>query len=140
MKLKTLILLPLIVTGLAHANDIEVSSSPSVLVSAEQSKGTVFHVSVPENSVVIATVYGGDQISSAQESSAQIKEVIDGNSVSFLISKPGQYAMSAITKCGLSFSIVANVLKSDAKNVDIKKYLPKVAIQGASCPAVTQKN
>ncbi|MCK7460201.1 hypothetical protein [Idiomarina aminovorans] len=118
---------------------LSVTSAPSALVSAEQSKSTVFHVTMPSDSTLIATVYGGDEISSANENSTYIKEYIDGNNVTFQVSSAGQYSVSAVTKCGLSFSIVINAVESKENPVDIKKFLPKVAIQGASCEAVTTK-
>lgn len=120
------------------ADVVSVTSAPSALVSLEQSKSTVFHVTMPSNSTLVATVYGGDKVSSAHENSAQIKEYIDGNNVNFHVSDAGQYSVSAVTECGLSFSIVINAIEGGKKPVDIKKFLPKVAIQGASCEAVSK--
>lgn len=119
---------------------LSLTSAATPLVSAEQSKSTVFHVNMPERSTLIATVYGGDEISSAYDSSNHVRNDIDGNSVTFQIGRAGQYSVSATTKCGLSFAVVINAVASTSESVDIREFLPKVAIQGASCDAVENKN
>ncbi|AUC88322.1 hypothetical protein CW735_09070 [Alteromonas sp. MB-3u-76] len=121
-----------------HAQDkIEIKASPSALVSSEESKGTVFHVTVPENSTIIATVYGGDTMLSVHDGSSEVAGERSNNSAIFKVRKPGQYAMSAVTKCGEAFSIVANVLPSKSEGAQIEQYMPKVAIQGKGCAEVS---
>lgn len=67
----------LLFTSAALAQDsdglIDVKIANSSLVSAEQSKSTVFHVTMPSNSALIATVYGGDTIKAVFENSSAVQ-------------------------------------------------------------------
>ncbi|MGO2130214.1 MAG: hypothetical protein ACTH4U_15855 [Pseudoalteromonas prydzensis] len=128
----------LLFTSAALAQDsdglIDVKIANSSLVSAEQSKSTVFHVTMPSNSALIATVYGGDTIKAVFENSSAVQASISGSSGIWVISKVGQYSFAATTKCGLSFSIVANVVTNyPEKPRTIDAFKPKVAIQSAKC-------
>ncbi|MDY6927474.1 MAG: hypothetical protein SWN10_10300 [Pseudomonadota bacterium] len=134
-----LLLSSLSVQAEKNAEVLAVTSAPSALISVEQSKSTVFNVTMPNQGAMVVSLYGGDLIGLVEESSPHISSNIDGNSAIIHASAAGTYAVGITTKCGLSMSIVISAVDVDSsKPTNFDLFKPKVAIDGSTCAAVTK--
>ena len=121
------------------ASVLAIKSAPSALISVEQSKSTVFNVTMPIKGAMVVSLYGGDLINLVEEDSPHVSSKVDKNSAIILASSAGTYAVGVTTKCGLSISIVINAVNVDSsKPTNFELFKPKVAIDGSTCAAVTK--
>ncbi|MBJ2130925.1 hypothetical protein JC525_18515 [Alteromonas sp. IB21] len=139
LALSMLLLTTLSANAENDASVLAVTSAPSALISVEQSKSTVFNVTMPSKGAMVVTLYGGDLINLVEEDSPHISSKVDKNSAIILASSAGTYAVGVTTKCGLSMSIVINAVDVDSgKPANFELFKPKVAIDGSTCSAVTK--
>lgn len=139
---KMLIIASMLCTLAVSAKDgelIKVKIAPSSLMTAEESKSTIFHVTIPVGPLV-TTVYGGDEIEGTFENYNSVKTTKSSNSAIWELNSTGVYSLALTTKCRQSLSIVANVIKINGQDkAKLDGLLPKVAIESAGC-AATKKN
>lgn len=112
----------------AVESTIEVKSSDLVHLSNDEALSKVFHVRIPDDSVVTLAINGSDRFSTVKETDASITAEIDGKVAFFTFNTVGQYAIGASTICGVAFSVVVDVYKDEETAENLKKSLPKVVI------------
>lgn len=112
--------------------DTEVSES--VHLSSKEAVNSIFHVKMPEDSVLTLSINGADRFSSAVDGSSSVKSEIDNRAAFFTFNAAGHYSVGAVTVCGVAFSVAVHVYsKEDAEKEMIKGALPKVVVDA---PAV----
>lgn len=108
----------------------EITMSRSVKLTAEDASSRVFHVKMPEDSVLVLNIDGNDKFSTAINNGSGIKSSIDGKTAFFKINYPGNYSVGASTVCGIAISVVIEVYENvEDKPVSIEDNLPKVVIE-----------
>lgn len=108
----------------------EITMSRSVKLTAEDASSRVFHVKMPEYSVLVLNIDGNDRFSKAIENSNQIQSSIDDKTAFFEVKSPGNYSVGASTLCGMAISVVIEVYENvEDKPVSIEDNLPKVVIE-----------
>lgn len=118
-----------IVALVSFSVNAQVTASDSVHLKAKEAVSSVFHVTMPDNSVLTLSVNGSDRFSSAIENSASVSSEIDGKAAYFKFSKPGHYSVGANTICGVAFSVAVHVYsKEEAREKQISGSLPKVVV------------
>lgn len=113
----------------------KITSAKSVHLNNKEGIGSVFHVSIPEGGVLTVTSNGNDAISKAiSGNGTYVTSDVAGNTAFFTFHKVGHYAVGAVTRCGLSFSVVADVYKNDDTKRKLQDSKPKVVIDApANC-------
>jgi hypothetical protein len=104
-----------------------VSINSQTYVDAKTGMASVFSVTMPTDSVLTVSVDGNDTIKVAEDGTSLIKTSTVGNTAFFTVSKAGIFSVGAVTKCGLSFSIVINV--KEKIDLNTEKVAPKVVVK-----------
>lgn len=108
----------------------EITMSRSVKLTAEDASSRVFHVKMPEYSVLVLNLDGNDRFSRAVDNSNQIKNTIEDKTAFFEIGRPGNYSVGASTLCGMAISVVIEAYENaEGKAISIEDNLPKVVIE-----------
>lgn len=128
--MKLLAFASLLLLNTAAFAQAEITMSRSVKLTAEDASSRVFHVKMPEDSVLVLNIDGNDRFSKAIDNSGQIQNSIEEKTAFFEIGNPGNYSVGASTICGMAISVVIEVYENvDDKAISIEDNLPKVVIE-----------
>ncbi|WP_289118072.1 hypothetical protein [uncultured Idiomarina sp.] len=128
--MKSLVFAALLLINNAAFGQAEITMSRSVKLTAEEASSRVFHVKMPERSVLVLNIDGNDKFSAAIENSNQIDSSIDEKTAFFEFGLPGNYSVGASTVCGIAISVVVEVYENvKDKTISIEDNLPKVVIE-----------
>ena len=118
---------------LANIQDVVKLSGP-YSVDKKQAQDSVVHFYLPQNSVAMVGLSGGDKFAAAKDNSGSITTEISENKYTVYInnslSSGGSSVVGINTICGVSVSVVIHSLDRASKPSQIK---PKLSITSPGC-------
>ncbi|MCG9554569.1 hypothetical protein L1D11_14655 [Vibrio sp. Isolate32] len=127
MKIVNFFLSTMLLVGTAHANDVVQLIGP-YNVSFEKAQNSVVNFYLPQGSIGVVGLTGGDEFSEAQAPAGIFETISKNKKTIFLKTKQdeGESASSGIsTKCGLTLSVVIHTIAKTSAEGTIK---PKLSI------------